>query len=281
MAEAPRIKIKVKAKAKARPKTQEPVPHRPLKATDLSCIGSHVRKDGTLAKSIVVEPYHWPIQIFLNGRNNTKVSISESDIARTHKILCERPRDVYVHAAYNINLCKPTGTEGDYFTKATANSLDVALRCGFRGVVVHTGNCVKGSRNSMEDMIRNTKIALESTTVECPLLIETPVGCGTEQLVTPEAMVQFIHDVNDERLGLCIDTCHVFAAGYDPVEYWQRLHALDALKYVKLVHYNDSATKKGSHVDCHAMIGFGHIGLEKLLEFASYACSLGVPMVRE
>lgn len=256
--------------------------HRPLKPIDFQLkIGGHVHRSDTLLETIKTEPYYWPIQFFLNGNTKAAVSAKEEDMVKTQAYLEKNPRGVFIHAPYCLNFCKPPGTEGDYFTKCAKDALNIASRSGFQGVVIHTGKCVKGSNNTLEHMKTNVIAALESATTYCPLLIETPAKQGTEQLTSPEELATFVADIDDPRLGICLDTCHVFSAGYDPMEYWKTLIQLECIHYVKLIHYNDSAVKKGGCRDRHARIGSGHIPLVSLLELAAHAINLGIPLVRE
>lgn len=246
-------------------------------------VGGHVHKKDTLYQTILFEPYYLPIQLFLNGNIAAAVSAKETDIVKTAEYLSRNPRKVYVHAPYCLNFCKKPGTEGDYFTKSAREALRIAVASGFSGVVIHTGKLVKGSSNKLEYMKENIVACLSAATAQCPLLIETPAGQGTEQLLSPEELATFVADIDDgtERLGICIDTCHVFAAGYDPMDYWRALEALECLQYARMIHYNDSALPKASLRDRHAPIGHGHIPLASLLEIAAHAIRRDISLVRE
>jgi deoxyribonuclease-4 len=85
---------------------------------------------------------------------------------------------------------------------------------------------------------------------------------------------------NDPRVKICIDTCHVFQTGYDPLQYitlWNVLHP----NSIKLIHLNDSVKPCGSCIDRHAPIGHGHIGKGKLLSVISWSQKYNIPMVIE
>ena len=84
-----------------------------------------------------------------------------------------------------------------------------------------------------------------------------------------------------EPIRICVDTCHVFASGYDdPLEYIQYIQKIDK-NLLKLVHYNDSKTSCGSCLDRHELIGNGHIGFEKMKKIAEYCHSHKISMVYE
>jgi len=188
---------------------------------------------------------------------------------------------------------------------------------GGRGVVVHVGKSVTMEADlAWSNMVTHTLSALAYASPECPLLLETPAGQGTEMLTTLEQMMSFIETIRNNLkqddgfdvacFGLCVDTCHVFALGYDPATY---LRSIDA-RYpglVKLIHLNDSETPCGSHVDRHHKMGGGltaltatsvralanpttdtshsaingHIGLSSLADVIEEAMTRGIPMVIE
>jgi deoxyribonuclease-4 len=152
------------------------------------------------------------------------------------------------------------------------------------GVVVHTGARKHLSEPEaltiMEYMVRT---ALPHATEMCPLLLETPCNEGTEVCGKIEELGNFFFRFTSEerkKLGVCIDTCHVFSAGYDPLLYLQHWE-----KYcqtpIKLVHFNDSDRECGSCVDRHASPGQGHIGMDKMMAIAKWCSDRNIPMVRE
>ena len=132
----------------------------------------------------------------------------------------------------------------------------------------------------MANMKANMLEALQHATPSCPILLETPAGQGTEVLRTWADFAGFVADIGDARLRICIDTCHVFACGHDPLDYLTRtIQAHPSL--TKLIHFNDSATACGSCTDRHANIGQGYIGMEKMSSIAHYAVKSSVPMLVE
>jgi deoxyribonuclease-4 len=120
---------------------------------------------------------------------------------------------------------------------------------------------------------------LEHTDHLCPLLIETPAGQGSEMLKNKDDFLTFIQQFSEQdRIGACVDTCHVFACGYKPSEY---LKFIGDNGLLKLVHYNDSNDTCGSCKDRHAFVGSGHIGLPEMTSVADYCGANGIPMVIE
>jgi deoxyribonuclease-4 len=133
---------------------------------------------------------------------------------------------------------------------------------------------------ALDYMRKNLTTALDAATESCPILLETPAGQGTETLTTYDDFVAFVQSFNTPRLRICVDTCHVFATGQNPLEYIQKMTALDPT-LLKLVHFNDSQTPCGSCVDRHAYIGTGKIGYAALKEIADHCRERGIPMLVE
>jgi deoxyribonuclease-4 len=254
-------------------------------------IGSHYPKGKNLAETLesYVKQYpNTPCQMFLgNNRNGRKSDKTENQLDAARDVIKKYNLQYFTHAAYVINLCANMCDETeDYWQQRILNEdLRFTSKMGGKGVVVHTGARKEKSEedalNTMELMIRN---ALEYATEECKLLLETPVGEGTEITVTLEGLGDFFYRFSaDERkkLGVCIDLCHVFSASYDPLEYliqWEQKYP--DIK-ISLVHFNDSKGVCGCKVDRHEIPGRGHIGLEKMLMVAEFCYFRNIPMVRE
>jgi len=122
---------------------------------------------------------------------------------------------------------------------------------------------------------------LEHAHADCPLLLETPAGQGTELLTDMKEFLDFVESFGSPKLRVCLDTCHVFASGHDPKAYLETALARPGL--LKLVHYNDSLGACGSCVDRHAHIatGEGLIGFPKMSEIAAICSTHTIPMVIE
>jgi deoxyribonuclease-4 len=99
-------------------------------------------------------------------------------------------------------------------------------------------------------------------------------------LRTWEEFAGFVADINDPRLRVCIDTCHVFASGHRPADYVKRMTD-EHPGFSKLIHFNDSAVPCGACVDRHAAIGQGHIGFETMKNIAEHASMFEIPLIIE
>lgn len=244
-------------------------------------IGSHMPKLRSLVDTIHSFPADRPAQIFLAGPQSSQLRIADEELDAAGSAVVTVGAQYFIHSPYIINLCSPAGADDDYHTRLLVKNLEYGARAGARGVVVHVGKYVKQDiADAMEHMRTNIRTALEAASPECPILLETPAGQGTEVLRTWDEFAAFVAEINDPRLRVCVDTCHVFACGEDPVTYVSRFID-EHPNFVRLIHFNDSATPCGSCVDRHAFVGEGHIGLEKMTEIACVASANDLPMVIE
>ena len=250
-------------------------------------IGGHIEKN----QLIQAIPYRQPLQFFVAGRATSKIDLTKSFKKKLKEAVIKNATQVFIHSPYILNLSKPYGNfkkEGDseeipWVCEKLQTLLKLGSECGLKGIVVHCGKL--GGLDLSEAVSRmheSVELSAEKASVDCPLLIETSSGQGGEILCAPEELSSFWLSLSPEtqkKVKICVDTCHVFAAGYDPVEYI--LH-LDCAKVpIGLIHYNDSKCQKGSKKDRHAPIGYGYIGIEPLINVLTWAISKEVPCVRE
>lgn len=251
-------------------------------------IGSHIHKEKSLADTIrSIADHSKPYQIFLSGPQNSTMSLKDSDLAQANALVQQTGQRIYIHSQYIINLSN--NDKDGWATKLLSKNLDAARAAGFHGVVVHVGKSTNQPKaEAMEKMRSNLKEAIEHASVDCPLLLETPAGQGTELLTGCEEFLDFVESFKDERLRVCIDTCHVFACrnpkdpegkGHDPLTYIQE--AVKRRNLVKLIHYNDSLEACGACKDRHAFVGTGHIGFDKMYRIAKFCVEHEIPMVIE
>ncbi len=242
-------------------------------------IGSHIHKEKSiLATAKSIQDRSKPYQIFLSGPQNSRMSLDEKDLKEAKTYVDASGLQLFVHSQYIINLCSTD--KDNWATKLLFKNLDGCRAFGGKGVVVHVGKSTSQPiPEALQKMRLNLQEALPYATKECPLLLETPAGQGTELLTGREEFLDFVESFKDERIRVCIDTCHVFAAGHDPLAYIQE--ALKRPGLVKLIHFNDSLEPCGACKDRHAFIGTGHIGFETMSQIADLCCSHNLPMVIE
>jgi deoxyribonuclease-4 len=249
-------------------------------------IGAHMEKGlmdrkrvKTLADFIRALPSGVPSQIFLSGTQSSKIALKEADIVEAGVAVRETGVALYIHSPYLINLCASDLGIDDCHTSLLIRNLKIAVAIGARGVVVHVGKyTIQEPAEALAVMRANLVRAMEHATGDCPILLETPAGQGTELLCKMAEFNAFIADIGDPRVRCCVDTCHVFATGHQPLEY---LRGYGTVDITKLIHFNDSATPCGSCVDRHAFVGLGHVGIGQLTEVARFAGAHAIPMVIE
>jgi len=178
---------------------------------------------------------------------------------------------VFGHTGYLINLGSPSGANRDHSLESLIQEIEFATALELPFLVMHPGahlgrgegealNQIVGALNDVFTATKRSpvRIALENTAGQGSCL-----GCKIEQLATIFDRVK-----RPERLAVCLDTCHLFAAGYDirARKGWdavvRKIDSLLGLRQVVAFHLNDSKTDLGSRVDRHAHIGEGKIGLE-------------------
>lgn len=252
----------------------------------LPYVGTHICKDDLL-NVLKSDDTTRSYQIFLRSNLGGNCKITP-ELIEMGKYVKTNQRKVFVHSPYTINLCKET--EGDKYIKMLIDDLVIGLDLGLKGVVVHVGKAC-GNPKGYEMMVRNTVIVLKSyeyiakqklkDASMCPLLLETPAGQGTELLTTPKEFIDFITTVrkhldNPMTLKICVDTCHVFASGYEPIDYIKQIDPDD----LPLIHFNGSKDKKGSKKDRHEFFT-SMISVESMLEVYKYAIQHSISMTKE
>lgn len=244
-------------------------------------IGRHLSKEGMFSQSLKVVPdgsCAW--QYFLSSPRMTKVSVKAEDVAASRAYIAHTGARIYIHSPYIINLCQAPGPD-NYGVRCLRETLVAAAAMGCLGVVVHVGKTVKMDvAEALANMRANVLACLDVATADCPLLLETPAGQGTETLLTYAEFFGFIAGIADPRLRVCIDTCHVFASGQCPHEYLQKA-IREYPGWVRLIHFNDSLGVHGSCVDRHAPPGEGHIGLALMTAIAETGRAADIAMVYE
>nr|QBK90975.1 MAG: AP (apurinic) endonuclease family 2 [Pithovirus LCPAC201] len=230
-----------------------------------------------------------PCQIFLHGNHGSFVRIDDQEIAKVRNLVEMTHLPVYIHAPYCINPSKPW-THMDVLDKTwalrlLANQLTVSHAMGFLGVVVHTGKPMEISpKIGLDTMEASIRSVLHLASKETPLMLETPVGCGSELCHRIEDLSAFYSRFSKEEhqvFKICVDTCHVFVAGYDPFDYLVEWEKLQGAKSIGLIHFNDSRKKFGCRADGHAPCGQGNIGAKKLIQISKWGREKGIPMVTE
>jgi deoxyribonuclease-4 len=232
------------------------------------------------------------LQIFTKNASQWRGRPLPAEEVRAFKasVRTARIHPVVSHASYLINLATPDDGLRCQSMEAMSDELERAEALGLLGVVLHPGCYTIGSAaeglarigDGLLDLLRDrprdkTMVLLEHTAGQ-----GTSLGSTFEQLATIIARVR-----GHRRVGVCLDTCHLLASGYDLVsdEGFARTFAeferLVGFARLRAVHMNDSKRPLGSRVDRHTHIGDGHLGLEPFRRLVNDSRFAGLPMLLE
>lgn len=256
-------------------------------------IGSHVSMSGKkklLGSSEEAVSYGSNTFMIYTGapQNTRRKPVDELNITAGQEHMKENGiSDIVVHAPYIINIgntVKPeTFNLGVSFLQ---NEIDRTAAIGAKQIVLHPGAHVgAGVDKGIERIIEGLNTVLEKdTTVQ--IALETMAGKGTEIGRTFDELAKIFDGVtNNEKLSVCLDTCHIHDAGYNVVndfdgvlDEFDKIIGIDRLK---VIHVNDSKNEQGAHKDRHENIGFGHIGFDALQYVITHPQLAHLPKILE
>jgi deoxyribonuclease-4 len=255
-------------------------------------IGAHVSSAGGLARAVDrgEERGAEAIQIFNQSPRAWRPSrYTEHDFAAFRERLAESPvESVYVHAVYLINVASDDKEVCRKSLESLTHALIVGDGIGAGGVIVHPGSG-KGQKPgpTFKRAGKAFKEAL-ARTGRTPLLFENTAGAGFTIGRTFEELAKMIEASGGaERLGVCLDSCHLFASGYEVREAKAFKGVVDEFDQVigigrlQALHMNDSMTKLGSNRDRHANLGDGELGEQGLRVFLREKRFSGLPVLIE
>lgn len=235
------------------------------------------------------------MQVFVKNNNRWEgPPIPPDAVPRFHDGLARAgiPIDaVFAHTCYLINLAT---TRLDVLIKSRAALADELARCamlGIPGLVMHPGAHLGAGRDAgIEQIAREARAILDELPDDAPtrLLLETTVGSGTNLGGPFEDLRDLLAAIDrPARVGVCLDTCHIFAAGHDIrtaeayAETMARFDAVVGFANLHAIHLNDSMGPLGAKKDRHAHIGEGEIGLEGFRALVNDPRLAHVPMALE
>lgn len=213
------------------------------------------------------------VQIFTKNNNQWRAKeLTDSDIERFQTALKENGISHPIsHDSYLINLASPDDALWKKSIDAFVIELQRAERLGIAYVVAHPGAFTTSSEEAGISRIAAglAEVHRQTPKIKARCLLETTAGQGSNLGWRFEHLAEIMEQTdNPDRLGVCFDTCHVFAAGYamgTEKEYKATMKSLNAtvgVKQVRAFHLNDSLKPLGSRVDRHAGIGRGEMGVE-------------------
>ncbi len=232
------------------------------------------------------------VQLFTKNNNRWDGKpISPDDAAAFRTLAREyKPEFLISHTSYLINLASPGGNTLQKSIPGMIDELERAELLGLAGVVIHPGSHVgEGEEKGIAQIIRSLNEVIKSTKgVKTLVLLETTAGQGTNLGYRFEQLAAIIGGVKEpERIAVCLDTCHVFAAGYPIHERkgflktFREFDSIVGLDKLRAIHLNDSKKPFASRRDRHEHIGEGEMGLDPFRFLMNDRRFRKIPMVLE
>ena len=237
------------------------------------------------------------IQIFLTLPGNSKTKErSDKELNDFSQYLTINNMKVVVHSSYMHNIAKDWD-EYSWWLKNLETEIQYCHKIKSIGLVLHFGKQLDLTIEETYNNMYTSLIYIHNKTINyknIKIFLETSTGQGSEVCYKLEDLAHFFRKFSKNenkdiknRFRICIDTCHIFSAGYniktktDIKRYLEAFEELIGLRYVGLIHLNDSKAKMGEQIDRHNNIGKGYIGLEGLKCFYDYFKKLNVPIILE
>ena len=210
------------------------------------------------------------LQMFTRSPQGGKTPDIDSETVKKFRAAMEKNQivEAYVHAPYIINLASPVGHTRGYSIHLIREELERASLLGCKALMFHMGSAAGvGKEKGLEMAKDGVEKILKDYKGSCQLLIEMSAGAGAIMGDKFEDVFKVLQAKGGNKVGVCLDTQHCFASGYDfrdKIALDKTLKEFDdviGLERLVLIHTNDSATDFGSHKDRHAHLGSGKIGL--------------------
>jgi deoxyribonuclease IV len=257
-------------------------------------IGAHVSPAGGLPKAIErgVERACRAIQIFNQSPRMWKPTVyREEDVLAFREAMAASPIEaVVIHAVYLVNCASDDAEIRAKSLTSLIHSLRVGTRIGARGVILHPGSAKTGDVRSAIARAGETIREALAESEQCPVHLENTAGEGGTLGRSVDELAELLAATGGgERVGICLDSCHLFASGYDIRSaagidgLLREVSAKIGLQRLGSLHLNDSITQLGSNRDRHANVGEGELGEDGCAAFLAapafkqLACVLETP----
>jgi deoxyribonuclease-4 len=234
-------------------------------------------------------------QIFSrNPRGWTAKPLPTDEVRSFKNRLCAsgiEKKSVIVHMPYLPNLSGPPGELYERSVKILTEELERCKLLGICYLVIHLGSHMgRGSTSGINQLVNalRTSIVCSKSEKEVVVLLENNVGQKNSVGGTLEELRLILDRLDSSKqFGVCIDTCHLFASGYDLRTKQdvniivEKIKAIVGLKELKIIHLNDSKGGLGSNLDRHEHIGLGSIGVEGITAFLNHKAIQALPIIME
>ncbi len=228
------------------------------------------------------------LQIFAGSPRMWTRSLYSEQQASSFKLKIKESQlnPVFIHALYLVNLASDNVDLLSKSFQALLLDLKNGDLINSAGVIVHVGSHQGRGFSQVKDQVVKQITALINQTISTPFLIENSAG-QKGKIGSFEEIQELIEGVNSPRLGVCLDTAHLFMSGWDLTDKKQievmvkKLEDLRLLGKISCIHLNDSKTKLGSALDQHANLGEGFIGRHGLKNFVTHPSFSRLPFILE
>ncbi|MDH4330562.1 MAG: deoxyribonuclease IV [Candidatus Moranbacteria bacterium] len=195
-------------------------------------------------------------------------------------------KNLYVHAPFYINFASPNNRIRYGSAKAIREELERASLLGANYVITHLGSTKETNESKgIEACIKMIGKTLEGYTGKTQLLLENSAGAGSIIGDDLKELAQILEKANHSKLGgICLDTQHSFASGYDWNDFDKTIETIESeigLENIKLIHVNDSKTDLGSKKDRHTHLGEGKIEIDSFKKIVNFAKERDLDLILE
>lgn len=222
-----------------------------------------------------------------NPRGAKAKDIDPADIAKFHELKSEYDIPVILaHAPYTLNPAAADEHIREFALMTMRDDLMRMEKTPGNLYNFHPGSHVKQGPERGVELISDALNQILTPDITTTVLLETMAGKGTEVGRTFEEIQSIIERVElSDKLGVCMDTCHIWDGGYDIVNHLddvlEEFDQVIGLKRLKAIHLNDSKNPLGAHKDRHAALGEGHIGWDALVRVVEHPALKGLPFYLE
>jgi len=254
-------------------------------------IGSHVSfNNNSQLLGSVKEAISYGANTFMfytGAPQNTKRSEIKDELTmEAYKLMKENNIDlskVVVHAPYIVNLANSKNF--DFSVSFLTQEVERCSMLGVKYLVLHPGASVGMPKQiAIKNIYDGLNLILDND-YDVTILLETMAGKGTEVGSSFEELKEIIDNVKfKDKIGVCLDTCHINDAGYDISNFDKVLDEFDniiGLDKLKCIHINDSKNEKGAHKDRHENFGFGYLGFDNLINIIYNKRLENIPKILE
>jgi len=253
-------------------------------------IGAHISRELTLLSTLnkIKEGGGNALQIFASSPRSNKISkINEKFFGKPEEIkkfIKENNFSLIIHCPYTINLSMPPlngkkemDLKDCYWIQILIHELKIAHNYNSIGCVVHCGKYTKNTKDEGLKYMKNSIIyvinIIKELGLNSKLILETSTGQGTELLYEYNEFLEFYNSFTENQkkyFKLCIDTCHIWAAGFELEEIYKITKKNDNINDILVIHINNSKNPKNSHLDRHEIMinEEGYILINDIIEFS-------------